>query len=44
MTLAMVVDKKRTSVALRKVDEAPVGYEKWRAPTLAEAIIEEEEG
>ena len=42
MTLAMVVDKKRTSVALRKVNEAPVGYEKWRAPTLAEAVVEEE--
>jgi NhaP-type Na+/H+ or K+/H+ antiporter len=42
MTLAMVVDKKRTSVAMRKVDESPVGYEKWRAPTLGEAIAEEE--
>ncbi|TXF87872.1 sodium:proton exchanger [Neolewinella aurantiaca] len=42
MTLAMVVDKKRTSVAMRKVNEAPVGYEKWRAPTLAEAVVEEE--
>jgi Kef-type K+ transport system membrane component KefB len=42
MTFAMVVDKKRTSVALRKVNEAPVGYEKWRAPTLAEAVVEEE--
>ncbi len=42
MTLAMVVDKKRTSVALNKVNEAPVGYEKWRAPTLAEAAVEED--
>ncbi len=42
MTLAMVVDKKRTSVALRKVNESPVGYEKWRAPTLAEAVVEDE--
>jgi len=42
MTVAMVVDKKRTSVALRKVSEAPVGYEKWRAPTLAEAVVEEQ--
>lgn len=42
MTFAMIVDKKRTSAALRKVGESPVGYEKWRAPTLAEATIEEE--
>lgn len=40
MTLAMVIDKKRTGAALRKVGEAPVGYEKWRAPTLAEAVVE----
>jgi len=42
MTLAMVSDKRRTSAALRKVSEAPVGYERWRAPTLAEAVIDEE--
>lgn len=37
MTLAMVADKKRTSAAIRKAGASPVGYEKWRAPTLAEA-------
>jgi NhaP-type Na+/H+ or K+/H+ antiporter len=41
MTLAMVIDKKRTGAALRKVGEAPVGYEKWRAPTLVEAVVED---
>ena len=41
MTVAMVADKKRTGAALRKVGEAPVGYERWRAPTLAESIVEE---
>lgn len=41
MTLAMIMDKKRTSVALRKVTDSPVGYEKWRAPTLAETVLEE---
>lgn len=41
MTLAMVIDKNRTGAALRKVGEAPVGYEKWRAPTLGEVIVEE---
>jgi len=39
MTLAMVMDKRRTTAALRKVGEAPVGYERWRAPTLAEAVV-----
>lgn len=43
MTLAMVMDKRRTTAALRKVGEAPVGYERWRAPTLAEAVEEEPE-
>ncbi|WP_020569150.1 cation:proton antiporter domain-containing protein [Neolewinella persica] len=42
MTFAMIVDKKRTSAALRKVGDSPVGYERWRAPTLAEAVIEED--
>lgn len=41
MTLAMIMDKKRTSVALRKVTDSPVGYEKWQAPTLAETVLEE---
>ena len=43
MTLAMVMDNRRTTAALRKVGEAPVGYERWRAPTLAEAVEEEPE-
>ncbi len=37
MTFAMIADKRRSSAALRKVGETPVGYEKWKAPTLAEA-------
>lgn len=42
MTLAMIRDKNKTGAALRKVGETPVGYERWRAPTLAETIVEEE--
>lgn len=37
MTFAMIVDKKRTTSAIRKVSSAPIGYERWRAPTLEEA-------
>ncbi|WP_116127051.1 cation:proton antiporter [Lewinella sp. IMCC34183] len=40
MTFSMVVDKKRTSAAIRKVSEAPVGYERWKAPTLADVAPE----
>ena len=42
MTVAMIVDKKRTGAALRRAGQAPVGYEKWRAPTLAETLVTEE--
>ncbi|MCP9236147.1 cation:proton antiporter [Lewinella sp. JB7] len=42
MTLAMVVDKKRTTSAIRKVASSPVGYERWKAPTLAEPAPESE--
>lgn len=42
MTLAMVVDKKRTTAAISKVKSAPIGYEKWKAPTLAETATEKE--
>ncbi|MEM9928366.1 MAG: sodium:proton exchanger, partial [Bacteroidota bacterium] len=38
MTFAMIVDKKRSSAAIRKVGDSPVGYEKWKAPTLREAV------
>ncbi|MBB4080691.1 NhaP-type Na+/H+ or K+/H+ antiporter [Lewinella aquimaris] len=42
MTLAMVADKKRTTSAIRKVASSPVGYERWKAPTLLEAPVEKE--
>lgn len=40
MTLAMVADKNRTTSAIRKVSASPVGYERWKAPTLADATSE----
>ncbi len=42
MTFAMIVDKKRTTSAIRRVASAPIGYERWKAPTLADAPIEKE--
>ena len=42
MTFAMISDKKRTTSAIRKVASAPIGYERWKAPTLEEAVVEKE--
>ncbi len=42
MTLAMVVDKKRTTSAIRKVASAPIGYERWKAPSLEDAVVQKE--
>ncbi len=42
MTFAMIGDKKRTSSAIRKVASTPVGYERWRAPTLGDTVVVKE--
>jgi len=34
MTFAMIADKNRTGKATRKAQSLPVGYQKWKAPTL----------
>jgi len=36
MTVAMVYDKKRTGEAIRKAQDNPIGYERWKAPTVTE--------
>ncbi len=36
MTVAMVKDKKRTTKSITKAKANPVGYEKWKAPTIGE--------
>ena len=36
MTYALVSDKRKTTSAIRKAKEKPVGYQKWTAPTLEE--------
>ncbi|MGH1437946.1 MAG: cation:proton antiporter [Lewinella sp.] len=41
MTFAMIRDKQRTSKAIEKAKEEPVGYERWKAPTIAEYAKEE---
>jgi len=34
MTFAMVYDKRRSSQAIRRAQERPVGYTRWKAPTV----------
>lgn len=36
MTFAMVYDKRRSGTAIRGAQETPVGYTKWKAPTIGE--------
>ena len=36
MTLAMIYDKRRTGKAVKKAGEFPVGYVKWKAPSVEE--------
>ena len=38
MTVAMVRDKQRTGKAIRQAKESPVGYEKWKAPTVGDVV------
>lgn len=41
MTAAMIFDKQRSSQAIKKAEDLPIGYEKWKAPTIAEVSKEE---
>ena len=41
MTFAMVYDKQRAGKAVKKAQSVPVGYTKWKAPTIGEAMEEE---
>ena len=43
MTFALVSDKKKTTQAIRKANEQPIGYEKWKAPAIGE-IAKTEKG
>ena len=34
MTFAMILDKRKTAKAIRKAQDTPVGYSKWKMPTI----------
>jgi len=36
MTVAMIMDKQKTGKAIKKAEGQPIGYERWKAPTLTE--------
>ncbi len=36
MTFAMIWDKQRTGKAIKKASDNPVGYERWKAPSIEE--------
>jgi hypothetical protein len=38
MTVAMVFDKKRAGKAVKKAESQPIGYEKWKAPSINEVV------
>lgn len=38
MTVAMVSDKQKTTQAVRDAESTPIGYEKWKAPTVREVM------
>lgn len=41
MTFAMVYDKQRAGKAVKKAQRVPVGFTKWKAPTIEEVMGEE---
>lgn len=43
MTFAMIYDKRRANRAVKKAQDNPVGYVRWKAPTIS-MTTEEEEG
>ncbi len=44
MTVAMIRDKQTTGAAIRKAGSNPIGYEKWKAPTVTEVADDEGHG
>ncbi len=43
MTFAMIYDKRRTSKAIREAEADPVGYERWKAPSIGGKLESGEE-
>ena len=44
MTFAMILDKQRTNKAVEKAREEPVGYQKWKAPSITNYVEGDEKG
>jgi len=40
MTFALIADKRSTGKAVRSAEDMPIGYQKWKAPTIEETIEE----
>lgn len=38
MTLALIMDKKRTGKVINQVQSKAIGYEKWKAPTVSDVV------
>lgn len=38
MTIAMISDKQKTGKAVKKAKGQPIGYERWKAPSISEVI------
>lgn len=44
MTGALVFDKSRAGAAINKANELPIGYERWKAPSVDEVVEVKKEG
>ena len=42
MTFALIFDKQKTSKALQEAQNTPVGYSKWKMPTIEQKTIKEQ--
>jgi NhaP-type Na+/H+ or K+/H+ antiporter len=40
MTFALIADKRSTGKAVRAAEDLPIGYQKWKAPTIEETVEE----
>lgn len=40
MTFALIADKRTTGKAVRSAEDMPIGYQKWKAPTIEETVEE----
>jgi cell volume regulation protein A len=41
MTFALIADKRSTGKAVRSAEDMPIGYQKWKAPTIEETVEEQ---